>query len=388
MSDVLSMQGLRQLVEAFGQKNVDEVIERSRVINDVDKRSFNYSIEEPILRHYGSYFAIDRPWSFTTIQPAIRAADFDRLLSGERNRLSVFDIAALCYRFEPDPTQICDLQRRGICELMDFLTTKVGLDRNRLYVTYYNGGTIKAASDGRVDVNRFFPRDTTTYDTLRSIGFSPNQVRGITSLDTLLVTFPAKTEFWAGYRFEVFYRFDQSHEVEIGTGEALAFKRVVSRAGDILDVVPAPACLVACVVGMERVLMAANGCSDPFACDHIKPLIDCVIAASGVPDDHAARVLVDAVRALHLCAADEFGFTKLPSRHVKQEYSSYCGRLLQSASALALDSLQQQAIVSVNAEAQPWYGELRGACGRVSSELLFYRERRDKAERRGAKHPE
>jgi alanyl-tRNA synthetase len=276
--------------------------------------------------------------------------------------------------------------------MVRFLTEEVGLDPNQLSFTYYGGGPLTEAAEasGRklnlADKSLSFPPDTVTREVLKGLGLGGNQIIAETSLDTFLAEFPAPIEFWAGYRYEVFYTDPDTQErIEIGTGERLEYRRLVWEAERIRgsmtglavtkDIVPHPGCFAACGIGLERVLTVTNGLATPYECDHIAPVYDMTLSKARVRDEQAARVLTDALRTLHLVVADGFGFDSLPSRHLKNAYGKYCCELDRCARMLGVDDTALGELCAVNAAAQPWYEELAEATPRVLQELAAYRRR-------------
>lgn len=386
---LLPMQNLRTRLEHFAVQTGLDVIPRSAVVNDVDPEQFNYSIEEPILRRYGAYLEFDAPWSFAVIQPFVRPTDFSLLVRREALRQSVFDVGAIRFALDPDTRNRRDLHRQCLADTIRFLVEEIGLDRDRLSFTCYGGGSLveAARASGRelhlADPSLSFPPDMMTVEALVELGISEDRIFPETSLDTFLAEFPAPIEFWAGYRYEVFYTHPVTEEnIEIGTGERLEYRRLVwepkrtpDPASATRDIIPHSGCFAACGVGLDRLAIVTNKLATPYECDHIKPVYESALSRASRLDDQAARVLTDALRVLHLVAADGFGFDDLPSRHLKGQYRRYCRELVRAASLLGLEDTVLLEICQTNAKAQPWYGELSAASPKVVGELTAYRSR-------------
>lgn len=390
---MLQMGELRSLLERFTASNGLEVIPRSLVVNNTDPEAFNYSLEDPIMRHYGSYLEFDHDWSFSTVQPFIRPTDFSELVRGNPHRQSVFDVGAIRFSLGPDNGRRRELHALALGELVRFLTEEVGLDQDLFIFTVFGGGRLVEAAEanGRqinlADPSLTFLPDSATQEILLDLGFLSNQLRVESNLDTFLAEFPMPIEAWAGYRSEIYYDDLDLGPIEIGTDECLYYRRLIWSDEEIRgpktslsvtkDIVPHEGTFAASGIGLERVLMVANGLATPYECDHIAPVFETGLAlAKADADEQAARVLTDALRVLQLVTADGFGYADLPTKHIKNQWRAYACQLDRCLVELGIDDGGLAELAAVNAASQPWYGELSGmTIPRLLEEIRGYRER-------------
>ena len=360
-----------------------ELIPRARMVNDADPMSFNYSLEEPLIRRYGSFLDVSSPWAFAALQPCIRVADFDRLRKGRGNgqHLSMFNMLVPFFATHPDRTEMERLHREAVCVLVGFLR-EAGLDASRLLVSYFGGGKLCDFSGGEVDLDIEFPPDEITPKAFADLGLGPEQLAAESNLDTFLVTFSQLVDFWAGYRFEVYVRDRTGGRFEVATGEAVAYRRVVS-GGRVQDVVPAAGCVVPVVVGAERLATVLENAASVFESDTMKPLCDFVRSRARCDDPTAVRVLVDAVRATQMIFADDITWDSLNHR-LREDLRTYFVEIETRMADLGLGQEDLAELTEMNAAVQLWLPELIEGAQPMRETLA---EQRSRSRRSAARVP-
>jgi hypothetical protein len=233
-------------------------IEPASLINDVDPHAFNYSLEEPLLREFGTYFPVFADYSFGTAQACIRGGDVSRLKRGEsNNHLCLFHILPVTYKVTTSLETVDAWHRESIRLLCEFLFERVGLDPDRLMVTYFGGGNLATISTGQVPLSQHFPEDANTREFFLASGIKAHQLIPQSSLDNFVASFEGSGDFYAGPRFEIFYPLGDGSILEIGTGEAL-YHRQVRRDGQLIDIKASNCAIIPLAVGLERVVACAE----------------------------------------------------------------------------------------------------------------------------------
>jgi hypothetical protein len=367
---------LRRRLEAFARGEGLEFISPASLINEVDETSFNYSVEEPILRRYGDYFRFPAPWSFSTIQPCVRPADLGRLQRGKNTwRLSLFEMGVVDYELSPVREDARSLHQRAIERFWQFCVETVGLDPDQLRVSYFAGGRIPHLDNSASDAEAALSADSVTPETFRMLGLADEHLCAQADLDTFLLTFPIPSDFWAGYRFEVFAVAEHSSElVEIGTGEALTW-RCVKKGDRLRALEPGPGCVVAFAVGIERLLAVQSGLRSVYDTDVIAPLHRRLCEMTSEGDTVNTRALTDALRACHMIVADGGTFETL-NRRRRKHFRAYLRTVdtLSRKSHLPVDALKS--CWEMNAALQPWHHRLAGSIDAVAGQLIGYRGRK------------
>lgn len=348
------------------RENLPEIVP-GRIVNDVAKTTFNYSMEEPILREFGSYFEVDHPYSFSTLQPCIRTGDFVDIRSGKiGDHASLFHIFPADFRMDPRASEWQALHRLVVGRLVQFLFVEARLDPAHTFVTCFGGGRPNDFCPSLVERHAVLPADTDTIDTFLRAGVPAQNIEQSSSAGTFLVTFAEDDDFYSGCRYEVFADV-AGRRVEVATGEAL-FLRQVREGGQTVALRPMEASVGAAVLGLERLLVAINQLPTVFHCDHIQPLWQDLTTGSGDPRFVPAIKLVDALRAAHLIWADTQGGSGLNSS-LKERLRAFIATILDGAEAINLDEREMRRLLLRNAELQPWLPQLSDVVPKLSSTI-------------------
>lgn len=184
------MDVVKEILTAYQQYMSDEgceIIERSRVVNDVDLNAFNYSVEEPVLRKFGSFFNITSDYKFGVVQPCIRMRDAQHICD-DPYHLSQFTILPIPFALYKKHSPVVELDRRRILrQAIHFLTEKIGVALTNIEVSYFAGGNIRQLIDTCSDF--YIEPDLITYNVCRECGISKKQLIGNSTKENFLCLF-------------------------------------------------------------------------------------------------------------------------------------------------------------------------------------------------------
>ena len=319
----------------------------SKLVNQVDGSTFNYSIEEPLLLKYGGYSRIAEPLDVAIVQPCIRTGDFarNRRTRAASTHSSLFHAMALQYEFVPDPTALGKMQRKGAARLYSFLINKLRLDPRRIFVTYFSGGyadeILGAARSERI----YFPPDKLTPLNFTEVGFLSENMLPQASEANMLATFVTDEEFYAGTKLELLYEI-RGEKIEFGTGELINhFQRRLN--GRLIDIVPLEASGAPIALGLERCLAALSDNPNLFELGFRRNVVVALAEELGINRD-TCQLVADALLPA-LCVLGQFTYLELSS--------SFQGRVRSFMAAIRshvpLPSLPLERIISAVANELP-----------------------------------
>lgn len=349
----------------------------SPLVNRVDHKSFNYSLEEPILREFESYLNITHPYTFSTIQPCIRGADLGQIKKHKtRNHLALFHIFPTAFFLSPEPSSLVTNQKAGIAATFAFLES-VGVDLHQLRVSYFAGGSLREISNGHVPVDKAFPSDKTTVSACLESGIESNRLIPTANLDTFVATFEGDEDFFAGFRYEIFHPLPDGTLLEIATGEALTYRQVREN-GVTIDVLPAGCSAAPVVIGLERLHCILEGTSRVQAISSLIELSESLRPLANTASEEELLQAANFFCAAHLVLAQTHNsdINKNLAEQRRVIISHLCKLLdkrLPPHSAL-LDALNH------NAGIHPWLPELASEAVPVASALSEHITRRIKQE--------
>ena len=368
-------------IRAFALRRGAEYVEPAPVVNDFYPKSFNHSLEAVLVRRYGSIFDFDSPWSFSCVQPCIRIADFARWRkSPDPTHLGAFFITPVDFTMSPNPADLEELWVSSEEALFAFLIAEIGLDPTRMEVLCF-AGALEAATRARVESCYDFPPDSVTPTIARAHGVRRDAIIQVSVPDTFVARGADMPEFWAGYRYEVFYEVRPGLRVEVATGEAVRWKSEWA-APDEVRIVPLPGAVVAAVVGLERLAMAASLLDSVYEVDVLQSVCDALgDLSSRPPADPAVRHLADGLRALTLVLADMDGWETLPNAHLRRDFRKL---LRDTAEMMDTLGLRLEDLPTVCAQVgiilQDWVPRSARAADRIPAEIRAYCRRKGRPE--------
>lgn len=357
---------LSQIVNAyysFLHERKCNVINRASVVNDVDSSSFNYSVEEPILREYGTFRDINHDYSFGVVQPCIRTRDAAHL-EDDTLHLSQFSIMPLPFSFYAQKENINDKCARFLHDVLLFLYG-LGLDVTRLYVTYFSGGYFDAMV--RSPNHVYLPPDYVTRNTCLAAGIPEQNIIPNATTDTFLCSSRFSEEFYAGYRYEVFYEIRPEIRCEIATGETLLWLQKTQEFQTELLEMPGAALVVG--LGLERCIMAIEDKVEISQISMIEPLVNALRIEEG-----AAFKLVDSLRAIQLIFHDVEGYSKL-NRHQRNHVRMFFHRIVTITRKYSISDDILGELLQKNTEIQGPIIGISSCIDTVLSEIKLYEQR-------------
>jgi cell fate (sporulation/competence/biofilm development) regulator YlbF (YheA/YmcA/DUF963 family) len=249
-------------------------VPQTNVVSPLFPGQFNYCLDEIHLSEkYGDFVNIGEDEHFQKIQPAIRLADLDRFFHGKEHsdhHYAQFTIGTVNGGHVVSREQMPAYYEKAVAGVVDFLTDRVGLEKDRLVFTYFSGAMARDVEASRkkpgqllkVEVEHYIPEDELSKRILFEMGFSESQVIPCNTRDNYLTTnwyvFSAP---W-GYRNEILYKTDDGRLLDIATIERLDTEPVIEeRDGDkfVVGVKPLDRCWVIDACGLERVQLATAG---------------------------------------------------------------------------------------------------------------------------------
>lgn len=250
-------------------------VKQTSVVSPLFPGQFNYCLDEiHIFEKYKNFINIHNDEHFQKIQPAIRLADFDTYFSDNgtksANHLGVFTIGTINGGHIEDKNKEEALYRKSVLGVIDFLTKYIGLEKDRLRISYFSGGATareveasRKRPDSKLKVETEFniEEDTLSKKILRDAGLRAEQLIPNNSRDNFLTTNWDVTIAPWGYRNEILYVLDNGSLLDVSTIERLTFAPVIeSRNGInyVIDIKPWNRCFVIDACGIERVALASS----------------------------------------------------------------------------------------------------------------------------------
>ena len=251
-------------------------IPKTSVVSPLFPGQFNYCLDESHWLEKTNSF-LDMPFDdhFQKTMPAIRLADFEHFYKGESQpdgtHLATFTIGTVGGGHLVDAEEGNVYYLRALQGMLEFLTEVIGLERNRIVVSYFCGGMTareiagtRKTEDQRSKVLTEFvvPVDTCSESALREVGLYWNQRMACNTRDNFLTTNWYVVRAPWGYRNEIFYRMDDGSLLDIATIERLVYAPICEeRDGEwyVVGVKPWDRALIIDAIGIERVTLAKQG---------------------------------------------------------------------------------------------------------------------------------
>lgn len=312
---------LREKIRSFQKYTGTEIYPSAPVIHIGFPNCFNLSFAEyEFLQAFkGQYLKCDHDLIYSKIQPCIRHQDWETIKSDEKNRyryLSLFemaDIGGFILLKQPDKQK--EVAQWSIKSFIDFIRY-VGLDIDKLRISYFEETNIKDATGGKYNIDRMIPTDP-MMDYWERLGIKKEQLIPDKTRDTLLSLriFGLPTPW--GYRNEIHYEY-RGELLDIGTVEYMKYEPLFNENGEIYDLKEYEHSLGISVIGIERLNMIINNLEYVWEVDSIKPLIDLVLLKAKNKDNIQAMILVQALRAINQIVVDGGVYSSLNKK--RKEY--------------------------------------------------------------------
>lgn len=366
---------LRKIIKDFADKKGYPVIPPAKIFNKASENTFNFSIEEAILRKYDSYFNIFENYIYQIIQPCIRMGDFGRIKQKKSTNFhsSLFDMTGY-YQFDTSENNLSKLQEKTIDDLWDLFVNIFKLDKTKLKVSYFSGGKISSLVKERVANDFEIPEDSLTKELFLKVGLNEKQLEPCFDQDTVLLTFPLPEDFYVGHRPEIFYKGPSGDYYEIGTMEFIRRKRTTSQSG--ISIEPLGAAISLFVFGIERMLAAINNFGDSFNIDSIQPLVSEINKAAGIKDETAIKKFADALRAFHIIVSDGGSYETL-NHDLKEDLRLFLKAISDSFDNLEISEEYLARFLAMNAKLNPWKKEFADFVDDAVHEFNKYKKRQE-----------
>jgi len=313
---------LRKLTEDFCLRKKYIPYNPYPIINERNQDKFNRSIGLLIdkLELNGLKDKIDSKIErFYIIQPCVRASDFkDLVRNNDDFTLSYFEMIAW-----GEAGRLLDKERLifdVIKESYEFLTTILGLDRTKLRVSYFGGGTASEITNGKCKLNYRFPLDALSPEAWERVGLKRSQIfRSKHPKDVFMLSLSGRF-FRAGYRSEIFYVNNHNKEFEIGTLQYYTW-RVLWKNNKPIKIKNAETYLAGAGFGIERLGAAVNNLNNVYEFDVIYPIYE--FFNKKFKNQKKAKILADVIRATHRIIVDQRINQRKFSRHQREKLNWY-----------------------------------------------------------------
>jgi hypothetical protein len=363
---------LRQIIKDFPKFEGSVSLPPASVIHEGFPSCFNLSFAEYELfhRYGGQYLDFDKDFIFSKFQPCIRHQDWKTIVNDDENTyryLSLFDMVDLSgFILLKDGSSQEITNKFAIKAFVDFVK-HVGLDISKLRISYFEGGSIEQATNGKYKLSKTLPQDP-MIEYWKSLGIKDNQFIVDKTRDTLLsLRIFGNPTAW-GYRNEINYEY-KGKLLDIGTVEFLPFRPVFDTDGEIVDVVESSHIISIAAIGFERFLMILNNLENVWDVDYIKPLIDKLKELK--ISDHGAMVATQAIRAIHRIVTDNGEYKNLNTRrkeYIRWFYKEFF-RIFDTEQIELTESLIFD-ILRMNAEFNSAYPELSNSIEVTKQEII------------------
>lgn len=335
------------------------------VCNDGFPGAFNLSFTEAeMIERYGQYLDYDQDLIYSKVQPVIRHNDWPIIENDAENRyryLGVFDMADIAGAIIlQDGSRMEEICRFTIQKVYDLLIHKLGFNADNLRVSYFSGGEVEQATNGKYSFLHSIPPDHTV-NIWRELGLADKQLIPDQSRDTFLAlnVFGLHTPW--GYRQEINY-LHQGKLLDIATVEHLRF-RPVYESKEIVGLTDFNHSLIIAGAGIERLLMVINNYSSVYECKHIQPIVERILEISQSSKQESAIIVAEALRTIHRIVSDCGSFSDIKSRHRKYKFKMYRSAFRKHSTILGLklsDNVLRDLFL-LNAKLQNYYPELESS---------------------------
>lgn len=340
-------------------------IQRASIVNNVDLTSFNYSVEEPILREYGSLYDIKHDYSFGTVQPCIRTRDAAHIFDDDIH-LSQFTIMPLPFSFYAEKRNLIETRVNYLQNALCFFRN-IGIDLDRLCVTFFPGAYFDSMIKSSSHI--YIEPDIVTKKVCLNAGIPEKNLIAGKPFDNFLCTSGVSEKFYAGYRYEIFYKGNNGALFEIATGETLLWLQETKDSTTELLEMPGFGLVIG--LGLERCLMASENKDRIFEISIIASLMEVFIQNNIQIEVGDSFMIIDALRALHIIVCDGGGYSQL-NRNQRNHVRVFLKRI---AMIMLKYSIPEEIICDVlveNARIQFWLGDMSFCTDKVMSEIKQY----------------
>lgn len=369
---------LRELVveHASGQKL--ELLKNTSTVSWLYPGQFAYCLnEEFIWDRYGTFIDCPEQINFHKIQPVIRWNDFETHFLKSKKKptfhLGLFDMTTI-NGGHLIPAELKNKYSQDIFKgLLDFLTNIIGLEKDKLLITYFPGQKLSELSKNKQGISKYdfdyeFPKDDISIKAFLNLGIENSQLKPEASRNCVLIPNWICGEIapW-GFRNEIYYKVGDDF-LDIATIEVLDYRPIV-KDGKIIGVEKWDKAFVINGAGIERIAMLKNENKSIYDIDTIKPLFE-KIKESQIENPY---LVCESIRIFQRLIADTGGNmrdarSKRTARDRQQKYN-IIRRVL-----IKINDNELKNLFELNAELYPYYPELKNSIKKCLDSVLEYRK--------------
>jgi len=341
------------------------------VLNEGYPGTFNLSFSETeFLEEFGDFLDVKHELAYLKIQPCIRHNDFLKILKEKSKKsymyLGLFDMAGICFASK-NPLLLKCTTEKLIASVYSFLTEKLKLDRNSIFIKCFSGGRIKDITKGKYAIDKNVVKDSLSIEKWTTLGIPKENVVLDKSRDSLLTLYLHRPTPW-GYRTEILYRLPNREFLDIGTIEYFPWKPVIKNK-EIIDFTNWENSCCLAVFGLERLSYLVNNLKHIKEVDSINPLFKKILEDSISKDEESAFILSESLRAAQRVLTDSKGYNGL-SRNRKRKLRDYTNEIFNLLQKLGISRNKIKEYLRIHADIQPWYPEFKQNLELVYNELI------------------
>lgn len=365
----MNIEELRKIISTVPKFPGTKIFLPASVCNDGFPSCFNLSLTEAeMFERWGQYLKYDNDLIYSKIQPCIRHQDWQTIIDDKDNSyryLSLFDMADVGgIIIQKDNSRHQEAIEFSINSIVEFLKS-LGLDINKLKISYFDGAIIKEATAGKYDLNKYFPMDPEFNYWKEKFGLRDDQLIPNHDRSTMLALsifgFPSP---W-GYRNEIFYE-HKGKLLDIGTVEHAPYAPVFDDNSAIIDIRPFEHSVAISGVGVERISMVINGLDKVWDVDTIKPMVDESKKIFRV-DEHDAMIITQVLRVAHRIITDVKSYANL-NRKRKEYFRAFLKPLFCYLNSED-DYGNIDKLVELHADLESYYPELKSSVEQTVNEI-------------------
>ena len=251
----------------------------------------------------------------------------------------------------------------------------LGLDKNRVYITYCAGGNVQELTAGKYAFDFQIPEDKISKEAFLEVGVPEENLIADRSRDTFLALHVYDRASPWGYRNEINFNVGTKENpvfldiatLEYGRWRPIFKDRDESKFDNTIGLIEPDCGFFINVFGLERLCMAANGLRKVRDVDYIKPFYDEMKRQNESEDVLAGESL----RALHRIYSDIENYKCVPGRHQNKKINH-----LLSYVYISLTNNDLGELLKLHAEMQPWHDNLKNGIEPTLERIKAYRKSR------------
>ncbi|MFQ5532086.1 MAG: hypothetical protein ACE5ES_05725, partial [Candidatus Nanoarchaeia archaeon] len=328
--------------------------------------TFNLSFTEyDMLREFGSFHNFPRDQIFSSIQTCVRPQDILENIKYGKNLwryLGVFEMTdaagIITLSKKEENKKVHRFQIRKLIETLE----ELGLEKDKIYVTYQKGGNISLITGGKYNFDFEVPEDELTKKAFIEAGIPEENLIPDQSRDTFLSLHLNRPTPW-GYRNEINYNIGTKENpkfLDIATTEYFIWiptyssEDKVSR--NINGLKEFEHTISIGAFGVERLHVAVNGLDSVFEVDYIKRFYNLFRKLYPNISEKQRIKSGEVIRALHRIFADVTNFNLRVGKQHKKKIKYFLQVLVYNL--VEFDKIKLKKLLEIHSKVQPWHKNL------------------------------